>query len=641
MLRTICALALGCAALVAGAANAQSPSPAPLDRAKVSTFVDGAVREAMRTDHIAGVSVAIVDRSGVVMTRGYGLAGLSPRRGADADTLFRVGSISKTGIWISLMQLVQAGKVGLDDPINDHLPTDLRIADQGFKQPIHVRDLMNHSGGFEDSILQNFIIHDPSRMTPVDAFLRTHRLHRVREPGLISTYSNYGAILAAAIVSHVSGQTWEDYVEQRVFRPLGMTEATYRQPYPAALASRLGLPAPMPEATAARLSDSFRYAAGAVQPQGFEYVNGGEPAGALSASANDMARYMQALLDPATMQKAGVLNADTVAAMRTGLPVKAPQLAVWRHGFMDFSATYDRPVFGHDGDLIYAHATMIIDPGDGLAIFLAVNTPSGLPLLEALPKNLFDTFVGPLPPAPPPAPDAKAWAAKVSGNYQSMRRPSFRSERAFMRLLGSGQVADLGGGDILAGGDRYASIGGGVFARTDGPGRIAFSAADGRMREYDSAGANPADRIGYFESGQWLQLLAELALFVIIWGAASFWVKLARRDEPGRRAGLVLDGLCLAWGAAFALIAAAIAPLSGDPSAIVFTYPGKLLPVALWALALAAAATPVAAIVALGPWRPSGWTWWRWTKQGAALAILAAFSLTLLSWGFLGYSGWR
>jgi CubicO group peptidase (beta-lactamase class C family) len=638
MLRTWCALALALTALAAtGPAGAQTP----LDRDKVSAFVDGAVQEALKTDHVAGVAVAIVDRSGVVMTRGYGMAALSPRRGTDADTLFRLGSISKTGIWISLMQLVQAGKIGLDDPINTHLPPDLQVPDQGFKTPIRIRDLMTHSGGFDDSILQGYATHDPSRLVPLDAFLRAHKLRRVREPGQVSVYSNYGATLAAAIVTHVSGQLWEDYTEQHVFRPLGMADATYRQPYPTELAKRLGLPAPMPPAAAARLADSFTYAAGALKPQGFEYINGGEPVGALSASANDMARYMQALLDPQAMQKAGVLNADTALVMRTGLPVTAPQVAIWRHGFMDFTPSLGRAAFGHDGDLIYQHATMIIDPGDGVAIFIAVNSPGGQDLLSALPLNFLGAFVGPLPPAPPRLADAKAESAKVVGQYEGMRRASFRSERAIMRLMAGGEVTAAGDGDILTNGNRYYPIGGGVFAREGGPGRIVFAEVDGHLRRFDNFSADPSDRIGFLESSQWLQLIGALGMFVIAWGGLSFWVKLGRQDEPGRRAGLLLDGLCLVWAAAFALVYVALAPFMSDPSAMVFSYPGKVLPLGLWALALAAAATPVVAIVAVGPWRPRGWSWWRWGKQGAAIAIFLALAVTLLNWGFLGFSGWR
>src|SRR5215472_425157 len=159
------------AGLVAGdRAAAQSPTaPAPLDRARVEAFTDGLVLSAMRSGHVAGVGVAIVDRSGIVLTKGYGMA--APGRAADADTLFRVGSISKTGTWIALMQLVQQGKLSLDDPINTHLPADLQIPDDGFKEPIRVRNLMSHNAGFEDSLFGQLFVFDDNKLLSQEAYL--------------------------------------------------------------------------------------------------------------------------------------------------------------------------------------------------------------------------------------------------------------------------------------------------------------------------------------------------------------------------------------------------------------------------------------------------------------------------------------
>ena len=118
LLRSLMSLAL---AIALGAADAVAQTQGPVERAKMEGFVDGAVREAMRAETIAGASVAIVDRAGVVMARGYGAAAFEPYRKVDPDTLFRVGSISKTPVWIAIMQLVEEGKLSLDDPINDRL----------------------------------------------------------------------------------------------------------------------------------------------------------------------------------------------------------------------------------------------------------------------------------------------------------------------------------------------------------------------------------------------------------------------------------------------------------------------------------------------------------------------------------------
>jgi len=649
MTKRLSTLVLGLVALFVvstAGSQAQAPGPpAPLDRGKVEAFVDGAVAEAMRDDHIAGVTVAVVDRSGVVLTKGYGVAGLSPSRPVDADTLFRVGSISKTPVWISLMQLVEQGKIRLDDPINDHLPPDLRIPDQGFHHPIRVWHLMTHSAGFEDSVLGGFFVRRPDQLTPLDTYLRTHRVHRVREPGTMAVYSNYGAALGGAIVAYVSGQTWQDYAEQHVLRPLGMATATYREPYPAEMAKAHGLAAPMPAATAAKVSSGFDLKAGALEPQPFEYVTNLAPAGALSASARDMAAYMTALLDPSRLERAGVLRAATFETMRQPLLANAVGLGSWRHGFMDFTAVKGRPAFGHGGDLIFQHSTMEIYPDAGIGIFVSVNTPTGGPLRETLSTALMAAFAGPTAAAPPQVADAKAEARRVAGTYRPLRLPRYRSERPLLSLLETSKVQALPGGDIvIPRGDgqtaRYRAIGHGMFAALDGsPTRIAFHEVGGRMMRFDPFSAGPSVRIGFFENSPWLFGLLALATVTAVWGVVMGARRTLGRRSPDRRAALVLDGLCLVWLIALGLVAAGVAALGG-PNDAVFTYPGVLLPMGLWALALAAIATPLAAVAVVGPLRPRSWTAWRWTREVAVLALFGALSVTLYAWGALGYSGW-
>jgi CubicO group peptidase (beta-lactamase class C family) len=489
--------------------------------------------------------------------------------------LFRVGSISKTAVWISLMQLVEQGKLSLDDPINDHLPPALRIPDEGFREPIRVRHLMTHSAGFEDSVLEGLFVLDPARLLPLDDYLAAHRVHRVREPGTLAVYSNYGAALAGALIAHVSEQPWQDYAEQHVLRPLGIASATYREPYSADLAKAHGLAEPMPASVAAEVTTGFAYSAGAFHAHPFEYVSDFSPAGAMSASANEMALYMRALLDPTLLEKAGVLRAETALAMRKGLSANTLELSAWRHGFMDYSVVRGREAFGHGGDVIFQHSTMEIFPDEGLAIFVSVNTPNGVPLLSALPNILLDAFAGPAAPTPGRVADAQAEAAKVVGTYRTLRLPSFRSERPVMSLMASFKVAALPSGDILVGGGpiRYFPIGEGVFSQTEGHGRIAFHEAGGRMRVYDAFSLAPADRIGFFEDIGWLELIAALTAFFSVCNVARAVRLAVRRERQGRAASLTLAGLGLLWLAAFALFYAAVRPWLADQDLAIFTYP--------------------------------------------------------------------
>ncbi len=639
----LAALSMGLALGLAAAAAPPVAAESALDPARVGAFVDGAVAQAMSRDRIAGVSVAVVDHDGVVTLRGYGVASRSPARAVGPDTLFRVGSISKTPVWIAVMQLVEAGKIGLDDPINEHLPPDLRIPDDGFREPIRVRHLMTHSAGFEDSVLGGFFVRRPEELMPLEAWLRSHRVRRVREPGVLAVYSNYGAALAGAMVAHVSGEAWEDYAERHIFRPLGMTTATYREPYSDAVARARRLPAPLPPGLAAQVTAGFSETAGALRAEPWEYVGNVAPAGALSASARDMAVYMGALLDPARLESAGVLRAATFRAMRAPLFANTPELGAWRHGFMDYTLAKGRPGFGHGGDLIFQHSTMEIYPQAGIGIFVSVNTPAGETLRDTLPEAIMARFAGPLPALPPRPANARAEGARVAGTYRSLRLPAFRTEHAILSLLATRQVTALPDGDVLMpSGDRvvrFQPIGGGVFAAEGEPGRIAFHTVGGRLLRFDSISAAPWERISFIEGPVWLMAIAALTTITAIWGVAAAARRLFRRGEKGRAAGWVLDGLCVVWLGALALFLSGLA-LLGDSNTAVFAYPGPLLPAGGWALLAAAAATPAAALLVLFPVRPKGWSAWRWIRQAWVLTVFTAFAATLYAWGMLGYSGW-
>ncbi len=231
---------------VAPAMNGARLAPgAPIPPAELEAFVDGAVRQAMTTDHVAGVEVAVVQGGQVVLKKGYGFAG--PGRRVDPDnTLFRLASISKTFTWIAVMKDAEAGRIRLNTPINLYLPESLQVKDQGFRRPILVRDLMTHTPGFADRALGQLFEDDPRRVRPLTLYLRQERPRRVREPGVIASYSNYGAALAGEASSWVNGKPYADLVEGEITGPLGMTHTTFREPYPA----RAELPAPMPAALA-------------------------------------------------------------------------------------------------------------------------------------------------------------------------------------------------------------------------------------------------------------------------------------------------------------------------------------------------------------------------------------------------------
>ena len=625
--------------LVHAQAVAESP-PRTLDPVRVEAFIDGVVKSSMRRDHIAGVSVAVVDRQGVVFAKGYGKA--APDRDADGDTLFRVGSISKIGVWIALMQLVEQGKLTLDDPVNDHLPPTLQIPDDGFNEPIRIRHLLSHSAGFEDSVLGHLFPLDPNDLQNQTDYSLRYRVRRVRPPGEVAVYSNYGAGLAGVIVAHESGMDWPTYAEQFILRPLGMTSATYREHYTAELAKSRGLPDALSSETAARVTRGWRWQAGKLVLVPYEYVSHVASAGSLSISANDAALYMRALLDPNVMAGAGVLRAETLNSMRQPLFSNAEGFGAIRHGFLTFNEGGDRWGYGHGGGLMSHFSRFEVSPELGVGLFVSVNTQGGDGLNSRLARAFFDEFF-PLPQraeSPRPA-DAQAMAARYVGSYRIMRRAHRHTEGALMSLAVR-DVKATTNGDLLvsllgASPTRLIPISDGVYQVEGEYARIAFKEVGGRMLLLDSGGVAPAERVGFFASLTWFVLIALLGVVIAVPGVIIG----IRRVVTGvaTRATLALDSLYLVWLVAIVFFGVTIASALSDIS-FISSYPGAALPIACWLLLAAATASFVAPAFIWFPTRPRDWSVFKWLRVAIVILVFAALSITLLQHGLLGYSGW-
>jgi len=620
------------------APSAAEPSTALI--AGLPAFIDGAVLDAMRRDHIAGVEVAVVTSSSVLLAKGYGVAALTPVREMSADTLARVGSISKTVVWIAIMQLVEQHRIDLDDPINRYLPPSLQIPDEGFSEPIRIKHLMTHTAGFEETILGHMIVDDARLELPIATYLARYRPRRVLPPGRIAVYSNYGAALAGMIVAQVGKLPWDVYAEQRVLRPLGMGSATFREDLPRALAKAHGLPQPMVAADASQLSEGFLWQNAQITQAPREYITHYAPAGALAASANDMSAYMQAFLDPKRFAAAGVLTEQSVQTLFQQSFSNAPGFGTIHHGLFQYPFPGGQLAIGHDGGTRYQHSIMMIVPTMNLGIFVGENTEGGLSLIERLPYMIGMYLQGQNQPADMPRAPTNAHQ-DVSGTYLTLRRPYHRTERAFLDLAMT-SVEKTANGDLLVSGltselDRYALQPDGTFHEITGPNRIAFRQDSGRLLLLDPTGANPLERVGYFASTQWLLAILVLVHIAALAGSIQAVRDLRARD---RVAGAALwDVAPLLWLSGLVVAWIAITPWLGDIDALVTKYPGVLLPAACWLFFLAAVVTVGVSII-LAVTRPH-WPRRRWFLTGLSALVFVASAATFFHWGLLGFTGWQ
>ncbi len=141
--------------------------------------------------------------------------------GDEAKTVSAVGSISKVFCTVCAMQLYEQGLLDIDAPVVDYVP-DFKLQDERYKD-ITVRMLMNHSSGMEGCVSGDMIVYDEASTEYHDKFLETLSHTRLKaDPGTMSSYNNDGFTLLEIVVERVSGQSFTDYVEEHIAKPLGL-----------------------------------------------------------------------------------------------------------------------------------------------------------------------------------------------------------------------------------------------------------------------------------------------------------------------------------------------------------------------------------------------------------------------------------
>src|SRR5271155_4757121 len=328
-----------------------------LEATDLQAFFDGIIPMQLERSDIAGASVLVIKDGSVLLQKGYGYADEKAKKPVDPNTtIFRLASISKLFTWVSVMQLEEQGKLDLDTDVNRYLDFRIRPA---FGTPITLRNLMTHTGGFEEES-RDIIITNPKQAVSLRDFLIANQPMRLYPPGKIPGYSNYGVGLASYIVQSVSGEPFEQYVEEHIFAPMAMTHSTFYQPPPKALAS---LP-----------SEGYR---GDTEkpPVGFEIFNP-VGAGGLSSTAADMGRFGQMLLNGGELDGKRILKPETLAEMWTPQFQANPQLPPMCMGFYQ-TWRNDLRWIGHEGDLIAFHSLFFVEPKERLLLFVSYNSAGG------------------------------------------------------------------------------------------------------------------------------------------------------------------------------------------------------------------------------------------------------------------------
>lgn len=239
-----------------------------------TTQLDAFVREMMKAYDIPGVGLAVVEDGEISYVRGYGVRDVTTGAPVTPNTQFTIGSTTKSFTALGMMLLVEEGSVDLDAPVTTYLP-EFKLADPEATRTVTVRHLLSHTTGLVRTDASTF----DTSVTAADIIEAAATTPLVGKPGEVFVYSNVNTIIAGEIIERITGESWEDFTRERVLHPLGMTTATLsiadlkRQ-------DNVALPHEL---------DVLR----GLQPTDFLVLGADAPAGAINASAAEMARYVR------------------------------------------------------------------------------------------------------------------------------------------------------------------------------------------------------------------------------------------------------------------------------------------------------------------------------------------------------------
>jgi CubicO group peptidase (beta-lactamase class C family) len=335
--------------------------------------LDAYVAHSMKVFEVPGIAVAIVKNGKVVLTKGYGVRKLGDSTPVDEYTIFGIGSNTKAFTTAALATLVDEGKLSWDDPVYQRLPGFV-MYDPYVSHEMTIRDLLTHRSGMglgegdllfwpQSSYTREEIIYKLRFMKPASSF-RSHY-----------AYDNLLYMTAGQIIPAVTGTSWDDYVRQHIFLPLGMKNSNLSN-------------------AAFKAGDDYAFPHERVDGKltiiDFEVLNNAGPAGAINSCAADMAKWVQLQLNHGKfVDRDGRLFSEQQSqemwSPQTILPIHDPpaQLARLKANFADYALGWGlrdyhgRKLVGHTGGVAGFVSRVMLVPEENLGVVVLTNAEEG------------------------------------------------------------------------------------------------------------------------------------------------------------------------------------------------------------------------------------------------------------------------
>ena len=354
------------------------------------------IQAAMERHKVPGVTLGITC-NGREFTRGFGVTNVNHPLPVDENTLFQIGSTTKTFTATAVMRLVEAGKLSLDVPIRNYLP-DFRMQDPAVTAGLTMRHLLTHVGGWDGDFFEDTGNGDDA----LDRYVRLLAdLPQLTPLGTVFSYNNAAFSLAGRVIEVVTGQPYENALKELVLRPLGLRRSYLFPTYVMLHAFAVG---------------HGVFEGGNIVLRPWQIIRAGAAAGGIAASMKDQLRYARFHLGDGTAEDGtGVLSREALRQMQT--PGDAGELdykmgLAWR--IQDIDGI--RRVF-HGGGTFGQISIFTMTPQRNFALALTTNSISGGLLGRDVTKDLLAQFLGNFHSEPGEIPVTNEQTAEYAGRY--------------------------------------------------------------------------------------------------------------------------------------------------------------------------------------------------------------------------------
>lgn len=330
---------------------------------KIKT-IEPILEQVLQNYHAAGYAVAVVNKGGLVYSKGFGLRDVENKKPVTPNTLFPIGSSTKAFTAALVGKLVDEGKIALDSPVTHYL-SKLRFYNDELSNKVTLRDMMSHRTGLPRYDISWYSFPTSSGDTLLN---RIQYMKPSAELRAQWQYNNFMYLAQGMLVEYLSGKTWEQNIADQIFKPLGMTR------------SNMTIPA-LEKDTDASLGYSIVQDS-VLKKLAYYNIGAMGPAGSINSSVNEMANWVKLWLNGGVLDGKTILSKDYIAdaassqmVMAKGLPTaEHPDLSFANYGLGWMLSSYRGHYrVEHGGNIDGFSASVSFFPYDGLGIIVLSN----------------------------------------------------------------------------------------------------------------------------------------------------------------------------------------------------------------------------------------------------------------------------